>query len=94
MESYLEIVKNYFFDEKMILDHENKNFNWDDSLLENGIIDSMNVLKLVSFIEEKFCIKIADDDLTPENFDFIDAIVKLITSKTAEPGILMSKGAD
>ena len=46
----------------------------EDSLLESGTIDSMGVLRLVTFLEEEYAIKVEDDDLMPENFDTIDAI--------------------
>jgi len=50
-------------------------------LLETGVIDSLGVLDLVSFIEKDFNIHIADDDLTPENFSTIRSISQLILQK-------------
>ena len=50
-------------------------------LLETGVIDSLGVLDLVSFIEKGFNIHIADDDLTPENFSTIRSISQLILRK-------------
>ena len=37
----------------------------DDALLASGIIDSLGVLDLVSFIESEFKVAVCDDDLTP-----------------------------
>lgn len=48
------------------------------SLLENGMIDSLNILKLISFIEERFKTKVLDEELTPENFDSLAAISRLV----------------
>ncbi len=53
----------------------------DDSLVESGIIDSLGIMKLVQFIESEFSIVIADAELTPDNFDTVDDIVKLLESK-------------
>ncbi|PIY20269.1 acyl carrier protein [Candidatus Desantisbacteria bacterium CG_4_10_14_3_um_filter_40_18] len=53
----------------------------DDSLLEKGIIDSTGILDLVSFIEEKYGIKIDDEELLPENFDSLLAIADFIENK-------------
>jgi acyl carrier protein len=53
----------------------------DDSLLESGIIDSLGVLDLVTFIEEEFKITVADDDLTPENFQNIERIMAFVGRK-------------
>lgn len=63
------------------LKDEFKNLDYDDSLLELGIIDSVKMLDLINFIEGNFGIKVDDDDLFPENFDSINAIVNYIQSK-------------
>jgi acyl carrier protein len=55
----------------------------EESLLESGTIDSMGVLQLVSFIEKTYGIKVEDDDLMPENFDTIAAIVSFIERRQA-----------
>ena len=47
------------------------------SLIEAGVIDSTGVLELVGFLEEHFDIRIADEELVPENLDSIDNIVGL-----------------
>ena len=52
-----------------------------DSLLENGIIDSLGVLDLVLFIEKTFQIKVEDDDMMPDNFQSIEIITCFISSK-------------
>jgi acyl carrier protein len=53
----------------------------DASFLENGIIDSMNVLELVMFVEEKFGIKVADNDIVPDNFDSVKKLAEFVNSK-------------
>ena len=53
------------------------------SLLESGLIDSMGVLELVTFLESEFPITIADDEMLPTNLDTIGAIVAFIQRKTA-----------
>lgn len=53
----------------------------DTSFLEEGIIDSTGVLELVTYLEEKFEIKINDEDLIPENLDSIDNIAKYLETK-------------
>jgi acyl carrier protein len=54
-----------------------------DSLYNKGIIDSTGVLELVDFIEEKYNIKIADEDLVPENLDSISNICRYLERKRA-----------
>ena len=57
-----------------------------DALLEGGMLDSQGVLEVVSFIEERFAISVADEDLVPEHFQTIDRIGAYIHSKTSATG--------
>jgi acyl carrier protein len=50
----------------------------DDQLVESGIIDSLGVMTLLSFLEEKFMIQIPDNELTPENFASLSSITALV----------------
>jgi acyl carrier protein len=50
----------------------------DDQLIEMGIIDSLGIMTLLVFLEERFSIHISGDDLVPENFGSISAISNLI----------------
>jgi acyl carrier protein len=40
----------------------------EDDLLSQGIIDSLGILQLVGFIEERFGIQVPDEDVVYENF--------------------------
>ncbi len=53
------------------------------SLLEQGIMDSTGVLELVAFLEQHFAIKVADDELLPENLDSVDRISAFVERKHA-----------
>lgn len=55
----------------------------EESLVENGIIDSTGVLELVHFLEETFAIKIEDDELVPDNLDSIRNVVAFLERKTS-----------
>jgi len=52
-----------------------------DSLLEQGIIDSMGVLELVTFIEERFSITLNDDEMVADHFESIQAMAQLVHRK-------------
>ncbi len=58
-----------------------------DPLLERGIIDSMGVLELISFIQDEFGIKVGDDDITEENFGTLAAIARYVVRKRAEAAV-------
>ena len=51
------------------------------SLLETGILDSLSLLRLVVFIQERFGVAVGDVDLVPENFDSVDAICAYLRSR-------------
>jgi acyl carrier protein len=54
----------------------------DDSLIEVGVIDSTGVLELIGFIEERYEIAIADEEVLPENLDSIANITRFVSEKT------------
>ncbi|MEW6417393.1 MAG: acyl carrier protein [Nitrospirota bacterium] len=51
------------------------------SFLEKGLIDSTGVLELVAFVEEKYGISVADEELIPDNFDSINNLSTYIVKK-------------
>jgi len=53
----------------------------DEDLLAADLIDSLGITELVGFVEERFGIKVADEDLTPDNFRSVDAIVAFVERK-------------
>lgn len=55
----------------------------DASFLEEGIIDSMNVMELILFVEEKFGVAVADDEIVPDNFDSVARIAAFVRRKSA-----------
>ncbi len=52
-----------------------------DSLLENGVVDSLGMITLVDALASRFQITIEDEDLMPENLDSIDAITSFLRRK-------------
>ncbi|HIR84595.1 MAG TPA: acyl carrier protein [Candidatus Galloscillospira excrementavium] len=49
-----------------------------DSLVDDELIDSLDLVSLVAEIMDEFGVKIAVDDITPENFNSLDAMLALI----------------
>jgi len=50
-------------------------------LLETGVLDSLSLLRLVLFVQERFGIVVDDVDLVPENFASVDAICAYLRSR-------------
>jgi acyl carrier protein len=55
----------------------------DASFLGEGIIDSVGVMDLVLFVEQKFSIKVEDKDVTRENFDSVNSLARYIATRVA-----------
>ena len=55
----------------------------EQSLIQAGIIDSLTIMKILYFLEDKFKVKISDDELVPENFETLSAINGLMQRKIA-----------
>ena len=70
-----------FISENFLFGKEPEGLTDDDSFLEKGIIDSTGVLELVAFIEETFGVKVADDELIPENLDSVNHLMNYISAK-------------
>jgi acyl carrier protein len=51
------------------------------SFMESGIVDSTGILELIAFLEEKYEIKIADDELIPQNLDTLQNIARFVGDK-------------
>jgi len=61
----------------------------DENLLESGIIDSLGVLEIVTFLQQEFSLTVADEDLTPEHFQSIECIARYVERSLAlQPGSL------
>jgi acyl carrier protein len=56
----------------------------DTSLLDGGILDSLSLVRLVVFLEERFQITVGEADLLPENFDTVNTICAYL--RTLEQG--------
>ena len=53
----------------------------DDSLLQLQIVDSTGFLELIHFVEETFAVKVADEEMVPENLETIDNIAQFVSRK-------------
>jgi acyl carrier protein len=56
----------------------------DTALLEKGILDSLGILDVVSFLESEFSMVISDDELLPENFQSLGTLSTFVMKKTGK----------
>ena len=74
-----------FISENFIMDDDEGELERDASLTQSGVVDSMGVLELIMFIEERFGIKVPDEDTLPENLDSVARITDYVRSRLATP---------
>ena len=53
----------------------------DADLIEERIIDSLTILKLVAFLEERCAITVLDEEIVPENFQSVNSLVRFVEAK-------------
>lgn len=75
------VIRRYVV-ENFLLGHDG-GLSDEASLLDAGVIDSTGVLQLVAFIEERFGIEVADEDLVPANLDSIANIARFVAQRAA-----------
>jgi methoxymalonate biosynthesis acyl carrier protein len=57
-----------------------RDFDHSSNLFENGLLTSLDVLSIVSFIEERFSLVITGDDMDMASFGTVDGLVSMITA--------------
>jgi acyl carrier protein len=80
----VETVINDYISREIIQDAKQLPLANDASLMDSGILDSLSLLRLVVFLEERFGITVGDADLLPDNFASVNAICAYLRAR--EPG--------
>ena len=69
------------FIQKEFLRDQGPDLEITDNLIEQGIIDSLGIMRLLTYLERSFGIKVTDEELVPVNFETIESISSFIRSK-------------
>src|SRR5713226_7441258 len=56
----------------------------DTSFIGEGLIDSMGIMELVTYVQSDFDITVEQQEVTPDNFDSMNKLVAFIRRKQAE----------
>ena len=59
-------------------------FAQEKSLIDGGVLDSFDIITLISMLEEKYDTKIDGLDIVPENFASVDSIETLVLKSKGE----------
>lgn len=52
-----------------------------ESLVSSGVIDSLAILRLITFVEETFGVTVEDDEVVPENFETVHIIKEFVEAR-------------
>jgi acyl carrier protein len=61
--------------------HSNFDLHDDDRLLEKGVIDSMSIVEMISFIENEFGVHANEDEVSDANFGSLAGIARFVGEK-------------
>lgn len=73
-----------FIDENFLYMRPDFTLGDDDSLMGNGIVDSMGVMEMIEFLESEFGVAVDDTDITEANIGSLNAIAAYVSSHAAE----------
>lgn len=73
-----------FIQTELLFDRKGVALEHDTPLLEDGIIDSMGLMKIVAFVDAEFGVEVRDEDLVPENFATVEALGSYIMARLHE----------
>ena len=77
----LENIVTNFINEEFLYDKTDIEMTNDLNIIEQGILDSMDIFRLIQFIEEKVNIVLEPDEMVQTNFQSVNDIVGFIQSK-------------
>lgn len=58
--------------------HDDVDFAAEEGLVENGILNSLDIVSLITEISDRFDVQIPAEEIVPENFDSAKALWALI----------------
>jgi acyl carrier protein len=74
-----------FITEELLLGSRPQKIELDHDLIGTGFLDSLAVMQLILFIEERFNVKVADGEVLPDNFRTMARIVEFVENKQRAP---------
>ena len=58
--------------------HDDVDFSSETHLIDNGILDSLDIVTLITEINDEFDVSIPAEEIIPENFNSANAIMALV----------------
>lgn len=73
-----QLLSNFLKQDIFFSDEE---FADDQQLIDSGMIDSISIVKVIIFMEKNFGISFKEDDMDPENFETLQAMLETVERK-------------
>ena len=83
----ISITIRKFIVEELMFEKDETVLGFDDELLDGGLVDSMGLLQLVVFLEKEFQVSIPNSELLPNDFQSVQAIARLVSTKMSKTGV-------
>lgn len=61
--------------------HDHESIDISENLIESGLLDSIQIVKLIMFMERQFRIDFEEEDMLPSNFETLANMVDFINRK-------------
>jgi acyl carrier protein len=72
---------NDFMQEEFLYDKPEIKITNDFNIIEQGILDSMDIFRLIQFIEEEIDISFEPEEMVQTNFQSINDIIRFVQTK-------------
>jgi acyl carrier protein len=72
-----------FIAKQFLFSDEGFPYSDDTSFLQEGIIDSLGVMELVTFVQDTYKITVDPTEVTPEHFDSVERLSAFVKSKAS-----------
>jgi len=72
-----------FLVNEVLYDRDVKDLKPEDPIIARGLLDSLAILKTVTFCEERFGVSIPDHEVVPDHFETVQAIAALVDRRRA-----------
>jgi acyl carrier protein len=77
LETVITSIRRYLIEHFPLTQHTSN----DDFILASGLVDSLGILGVITFLEEEFQILVDDEELLPDNFASIARMAAFVQSK-------------
>ena len=75
MDNREQLIKEYIAQEFL---HDKPSIVLEGNLIEEGVVDSLGIMTLISYVEKQFGARIKPEDVVVENFKSVAAIARLV----------------